>query len=175
MSVILPAIGTLYLTGDGQPRRVFVVVPLDTVYRIVFDDGTSADIDKGMEPGEVPGAELSQQKALAIGRVAQKRDQIAAGGADTPSGRVDTTDRSITIIQGLVQLAAIGGEAFQETFRRADNTDVEVDASAMIGIGIAVGQFIAAVYRRSWDLKTEIDAAATLEELAAIDVAAGWP
>ena len=56
-----------------------------------------------------------------------------------------------------------------------DNSTVTHDAVAMIGMGLAVGQHVAACHERGLALKAQIEEAADQDALSAIDINAGWP
>lgn len=109
--------------------------------------------------------------------VKQLRD-VKADKAPTPFGIVDSDDSSKIKITGLVSMAMLAkgaGAAFSEEFTMADNSVVTMDADMVIGLGVAVGQHISAVYARARALREDIDAATTQAELDAIDIETGWP
>lgn len=107
-----------------------------------------------------------------------KRDEVEHGTATTPFGPVQCDDASKLKISGLVQMAQIAAAnsaPFSEVFTMADNSEVPLDASEMISLGVAVGQHVSAVFTRGRELREAIEAAQTKAELDAIDVNAGWP
>ncbi|GAA0745203.1 DUF4376 domain-containing protein [Sphingomonas sp. ABOLD] len=134
-----------------------------------FDGGTVIDPMAG---------DLQLAKARAWAAVKAARDRAADGGCDSALGRVDTTDRSRILISGTVQMAQIdkaAGRPFSVDWTMADNSPVAHDADAIIALGVAVGMHTAACWDRAQQLRGEIEAAETVEEVAAIDIATGWP
>src|SRR5207237_3785213 len=98
--------------------------------------------------------------------------------APTPLGTAQTDLESLVKINGLVSMAMLAksaGQPFGETFTMADNSEVPLTADQMIGFGTAVGAHIAAVHARGRELRAAINAAATAEEIASIDLETGWP
>jgi hypothetical protein len=99
------------------------------------------------------------------------------GSAMTPVGAVQCDDASKIKISGLVQMAMIAqaaGAPFLVEFTRSDNTNALIDTpEAMIGLGVAVGQHVAALHAAAQALRAVIEAAETLEDVAAIDIE-GW-
>lgn len=123
-------------------------------------------------------ADLAIAKAMAWAAVKVRRDRYAEGGCDTALGRVDTTDRSRILIAGAVQMAQIAaaaGEPYSVDWVMADNSTVPHNAPAMIALGLAVGQHIAACWERAQALRAVIDAAETVEDIAGLDITSGWP
>lgn len=100
------------------------------------------------------------------------------GSAPTPVGAVQCDDTSKLKISGIVQMAQIAmaaGQPFAEEFTLTDNSVVTLDATTAIGLGVAVGQYVSAIYANARALRDAIYAAADETALAAIDVSAGWP
>lgn len=120
---------------------------------------------------------LGMLQAEAWGRVkAIRADKLLV--APTDFGTAQTDLESMVKINGLVSMAMLAKQAsqpFAETFTMADNSEVELNADQMIGFGVEVGRHIAAVHARGRELRAEIDAASSADELEAIDLEAGWP
>ena len=57
----------------------------------------------------------------------------------------------------------------------ADNTIVTLDAQQVIALPAALTQRVYAVHMHARALKADVDAAASLDDLAAIDITTGWP
>jgi hypothetical protein len=77
-------------------------------------------------------------------------------------------------IAGAVQLAGISatvGQPYSVNWTLADNTVRTLSGAEMIGVGIALGQHVQAAHETAQTLKAQLDAATTLEEVAAIT----WP
>lgn len=122
--------------------------------------------------------------ALAIARttkrqaVAVARNNHEWGGAATPLGRMDTDPDSQRKINGSVTAALIAqqqGQPISVEWTMEDNANIVHDAAAMIAAGVAVGQHVAACHAHALELKDEIEAAADMAALDAIDIEAGWP
>lgn len=123
---------------------------------------------------------LAVQQARLWERTKELRvERKAAGVTVAGAGQVQTDDVSAQNITGLVvmaQVAVANNMPFSEPFTMADNSVVDFDAPGMIAMGVAVGQYVAAVYARARDLRDAIFAPGiTVEGLAAIDVESGWP
>lgn len=120
---------------------------------------------------------LETLRLTMMSRVERLRDAAIHRGCQTAVGEVDTDDASIRNILGSVQtasLAQMAGQSFEIEWRMADNTLAHLQASAMIGVGVAVMGHVKACYARSWALKDDIAACETVEELEAIDLTTGW-
>jgi hypothetical protein len=105
------------------------------------------------------------------------RDRKIAEGCNTPSGVVDTDDKSLRNIMAVYQaasLALLTDSPFQVTWRLKDNTEVVLGASDVLAVGNAVLAHIQACYARSWVLKQEIDEAETEQEIDAVLIGIGW-
>lgn len=122
---------------------------------------------------------LAVLQARAIAGVNAIRAERKAAGCTVPGvGAVQTDEVSTQNITGLVvmaQVAIANAQQFSEPFTLADNSVVTLDGPGMIGMGVAVGQYVAAVYARGRALRDAINAAMTADELSAIDITAGWP
>lgn len=134
-------------------------------------DDAAADLVDGA--WTVPLAVLQER---AWERVKAIRD--AQVNAPTPFGVAQCDIASAVKINGIATMATIAksaGAAFSEVFTMADNSEVTLDADQAIAFGVAVGDYISAVYSRGRDLRVAINGAATAEALAAIDLESGWP
>lgn len=92
--------------------------------------------------------------------------------------RFDADERSVTRIMGAVQAAQAAlaaGAPFSVGWVCADNTIVTLDAQQTIALPAALTQRVYAVHLRARALKADVDAAASLDDLAAIDITTGWP
>ncbi|UYY77802.1 DUF4376 domain-containing protein [Sphingomonas sp. R1] len=120
-------------------------------------------------------ADLDAARARRWEDVKAMRNAAASGGCETPLGRVDTTDASRVLITGAVQMAQLSGGAYAVDWTMADNSKVTHDGPAMIAMGVAVAQHIAACWAHGQALREAIGAASTAEALDSIDINAGWP
>lgn len=130
---------------------------------------------------ELPDPPLADLKLAKWGSVKAIRDALENGpnaAAPTPFGAVDCDDTSKIKINGLVvmaQIAIANSAPFSETFTLADNSTVQLSATQMIQMGLAVGQYVSQVHARARTLREAVEAAADAGELAAIDITTGWP
>lgn len=120
------------------------------------------------------GKEQTKYRAI----ISDLRVKNISKGVKTPFGVVDSDDVSIRNIMASYQaavLSLVAQQPFEMSWRLLDNTSVEVDAQGMIAIGNAVLQHTKLCYERSWELKEQIGATETIDELQAIDLNSGWP
>lgn len=92
--------------------------------------------------------------------------------------RFDADERSISRIMGAVQAAQAAlaaGVPFSVEWVCADNTAIILDTQQMIALPAALAQRVYAVHARARELKASVEAAASLDDLAAIDITSGWP
>lgn len=125
-----------------------------------------------------PIGTLDQAKVLARQAVLAARDRAEFGGCETAFGRVDTKAESQRKAGGAVQMAMIAQAAsapFTIGWTMADNTTIALDADGMIDVGLAIGQHVNACHGHGLGLKDLIDAAETVEDIAAINIKTGWP
>lgn len=121
---------------------------------------------------------IETARARAWEAVKAARDAHESGGAASPLGVVDSDPVSIGRITGAVVMAQVAlgaGAPFTIDWTMADNSTETHDAAAMIAMGVAVGAHVDAVHAHARTLRGEIEAATTLEALAAIDFEGGWP
>lgn len=125
-----------------------------------------------VEMGEIEKVRLKMKTS-----VNTWRDRQIAAGCNTPSGMVDTDEKSLRNIMAIYQTASLSlltNTPFKVTWRLQNNSEVILDAQAMVAIGNAVLSRVSGCYNRSWEIKTKIDDAKNLEELNTIDVFSGW-
>ncbi|WP_375291807.1 DUF4376 domain-containing protein [Qipengyuania sp.] len=128
------------------------------------------------EPVIDEAGSLAVARSDAMAKVKALREKHTDSGITIPGvGRVETDLKSRLNISGSVQLASIGGAQFSTIWRTEDNQYVTLDAAAMIGMGVQVAQHVAACQYRKNELDAAIEAAASLAELEATDLNAGWP
>lgn len=107
-----------------------------------------------------------------------RRDAESQGIVETPLGAVQADPASLQKINGAVTMAMLSQAAQQPyavKWTMADNTRVDHDAAAIIAMGVAVAQHVAACHDAAGDIREAIAAAETFAALAAIDIEAGWP
>jgi hypothetical protein len=153
---------------------------------IAFDAGTMTahPIDDAVDPvrsewnGSGWGASMTALRALKWEAAKARRDAAQVVGCATPAGVVQTDGESRVLINGAVTMALVAqatATPYAITFTLKDNSSVDLDAAAMIALGVAVGTYIGACHDHSLALRAAIDAAPDAAALAAIDVDAGWP
>lgn len=118
---------------------------------------------------------LARTKIEMLERVRGKRNDVEWSGCQTPYGRIDTDPDSQRKVGGGATAALALGASFTKEWRMADNSLVTLDAAKMIEVGLIVVAHVDACQQRKNDLDAHINAAATIAELEAIDVEAGWP
>lgn len=107
-----------------------------------------------------------------------QRDLHIDGGALTPSGPVDSDSEARSNISGAATgalIAKVSNLPYSVTWTMLDNSTATLDADGMLAMGLAVLAHVNACHDRARQLRTAIEAAATMAELLAIDVTAGWP
>jgi hypothetical protein len=111
--------------------------------------------------------------------VKAKRDMIEADGFPFLSHVMQSDSRSVERINSAAiaarTLLASAGDVSMVAWRDEENVDVPMTASQILAMQNAMVTFGASVHMRARELQAEIKAAATLDELEAIDIDAGWP
>lgn len=126
----------------------------------------------------VPGPLIEDLRADVWEAVREARDRAEWWGCSTPLGRADSDPDSQRKVAGAVQMAMIAqaaGAPFSIDWTMQDNSSVTHDASAMIVLGVAVGQHVAACHAIALAKRSAIEAAADTAALAGFDVEGGWP
>jgi hypothetical protein len=122
---------------------------------------------------------LAAAQAAAWASVKARRAQLETSTAPTLLGaRVQIDEPSKAKIMGLLNMARLAEEAeqpFVEQFTMADNSVVALTNVTVRQLALAAAQYVSEVYAHARALRAAIDAAATVEDLAAIDLEAGWP
>jgi len=122
--------------------------------------------------------EAAQAKARATLR--SMRDKHIHGGVLVePFGIFQTDPDAIRNITGKSQRALVA-QIEEETewmtaFRLITDTMVPLDISGMLSVGKALDKHIEDCYITSWVHKAAIDAATSVDQVASIDLSAGWP
>lgn len=135
--------------------------------------GKTVDWDTLAIVADIEGARAAKWEA-----VKALRATVQQGGCQTPFGPAQTDLESRGLINGAVTLAMLSlqaGQPFALEFTLADNSSLMLDASSMIGLGQAVGLFVAAAHAYSVTLRALIDSAPTIAALDAIEISVGWP
>lgn len=115
--------------------------------------------------------DLEPARAAKWSQIKAARDAHENGGFDTDWGRFDSDPASQTKLIGAAQLASIAlaqGAPFGIEWTLQDNTSVPLDANQMISVGVALAAHIDAAHQRGRQLRAQIEAATTLQDLESI-------
>lgn len=142
--------------------------------------GTRVNCATGeVETFTLPEPSLDDAKAAKWTAAKVNRDARIDAGVTVPGiGTFDSDGISRNNITGAVTMALIAqgaGAPYSITWKLADNTVATLTAAQMIGVGVAVGQYVAACHARAQTLGLAIQAASTVAAVDAIDIGAGWP
>jgi hypothetical protein len=152
---------------------------MDAVFDCALGRELTSEEVAALPPRPLP--ELAERKAAMWDLVKARRTALTdspGASVETPSGVVQSDAKSQQNILGLVQmavLAQLASQPFSADFTLADNSVATLDASEMIALGLAVGQYVQAVYAHARSLREAIDAAEDHEALDLIDIGASWP
>lgn len=149
-------------------------------------DFTTAELKPGRARLGLPYAAFLGGMELDLGilragiwqMVRRARDRAECWGCATALGRADTDADSQRKVSGAVQLAMIAQAAdqpFSVSWTMQDNSAVDHDASAMIALGVAVGQHVMACHAVALGKRAAIDAAEDAASILAVDPLTGWP
>lgn len=163
--------GTEIMRGSGSEgisssQRLMATMGTIVVSQSSYGLSTLGDIPLT----EIQGALWEQVKAY--------RDALIDGGVDTPSGLVDSDAAARLNIAGAMQAAILAntqGTAYSACWTLKNNSVVELDADAMIDIGLAVTQHGNACHDRARSLRASIYTATSPIEALQIDISADWP
>ncbi|PZQ21163.1 MAG: hypothetical protein DI569_12935 [Sphingopyxis macrogoltabida] len=130
-------------------------------------------------PYVAPVVTIAEARAARWEAVKRIRDARIDGGHDVPGiGRFDTDPTSRLNINGAVtgaMMAAAAGAPFSIGWKLADNSVADLDGTQMLMAGQSVLDFVAQCHAVSKAMGLAIDAAETVEAVAAIDIESGWP
>jgi Domain of unknown function (DUF4376) len=165
----------IHNSATGEIAYVASLAGVDLAVWAVVADPAPADVAtapyKVADGVLVPDLDAAKARQRSIINAA--RDAAQDGGAVTPFGVFDSSERSLTYLNGAIKaaekLAAL--ELPSDTnWTRADNVNVTLTVTELTTAGLAVAAHINAMHQRGRVLKSRIDAATTLAEIAAI----GW-
>jgi len=159
---------------------------------VVFDVSTGTAQRAGRCQPELLNAQAGEgQRALATSAltvagnrlivwetVRALRNAAIDVGAPTPFGAVDSDEQARSNVSGAALGALIAksaGAPYSVTWTMLDNSTAALTADGMIAMALAVLTHVDACHERARELRAEIEAAANMAELLAIDIAAGWP
>ena len=114
---------------------------------------------------------MQEAKDAAKLRVNEWRDAAERNGFSAYGKTIDSDDKSIQRLLGASQAAVIAkqlGQPLSIEWTCADNTTLIMDADMLIEIPVILAQTADALHQKARALKAQIDAATTLNEIAAI-------
>jgi hypothetical protein len=118
--------------------------------------------------------ELAAAKAQKLAALAELRWKKETGGALVAGLPVATDDRSQLKITG-ARLAADADPDYTVNWKVGAGAFVALTAAQIIAISDAVRAHVQACFDREDALATEINAAATIADVEAVDITTGWP
>lgn len=139
------------------------------ILREIVANGEEFSVIEQKEPSEDLPTTLEEWKALASKRVNADRERALSAGVTYGGSVYDSDNRSRANLTGAVAATQAGiplPDRF--TWRTSDNKDVPMTAVELVGLAAAMLSHVNAQYRRSWELKAQINAATTAEEVAAV-------
>lgn len=115
---------------------------------------------------------LEQLKAIKWAQIKDARQDAEEGGFTWDGSTFDSDAMSQMRIIGAAQMASVAtaaGQPFEITWTLADNTTRTLSAEDMLMVGLTMGAHIDATHAHGRELRTQLDAATTREEVAAIN------
>lgn len=121
-------------------------------------------------PPAPPPETLQEAKARKRAEILRARD-LQEYGTFTYDGKVFDADIKSTVrINGAFNLSQIGGgPPFSVQWTLADNSVVTLNAAQVMGLGQTLGQHVQTVHAKGRALNAQIDAAATVDQVNAIN------
>ena len=160
------------------------VHPRDEGFAWIDGEHAAVALDAPIDPeimawdGEAWTPAVGTLRSHAWAAIKERKFVAEQGGCLTPLGMVDTDAESQRKIAGAVQMAMIAqgaGAPFAITWTMKDNATVAHDGPAMIMLGLAVGQHIAACHATALAKRAALEAAETAAEIGAVAIDSGWP
>lgn len=118
-----------------------------------------------------PGFDLETERAAKWNEIKRTRTAKLEGGFMSQGHPFQSDPESKTNVIGAAQLATVVGAQFTNTWTCLDNSVVTLDQMQMIQVGIDLGIHINTMHAIARNLRAQIDAAMTKEELEAVQ----WP
>lgn len=118
-----------------------------------------------------PPIQLATLKDRKKEEIKAARNAAEAAGFDYNGGRFDSDAIScqrITAAASVASMALATNQPFAITWTLQDNATMALDAAGMCGVLQALATYSAGLHAKAGQLKAEVDAAATAEEVAAI-------
>jgi len=129
--------------------------------------------------GFVPVVDMASAKTDKLELLQAKRDAVIDGGCAVPGVGTFYTDlKGLVNVNGAVTgaiLATMAGQPFEVRFKLMDGSRVTLDGAGVMAVGPLVLLKVAAAHSHAQDLEDEIESAADIAALEAIDIESGWP
>jgi hypothetical protein len=172
----------LLIDGTLRELRQYDERPLDIPHKkvswhpVVRDEGPTAftGLENGSWVVRAALPTLEELRARKLAELAGLRWEKETGGTVFNGMPVATDAVSQTKYIGAVVGAQIEPAAVIN-WKMADGTFVPLDAQAITAVAMAVRAHVQACFDREAELKAQVEAAATAEEIAAVDLNTGWP
>jgi hypothetical protein len=114
---------------------------------------------------------INDYKAAQWNKIKRARDSTEFGGFEYGGNIFDSDSMSQSRLQGAIQLANIAlsmGQDFEINWTLQDNSVIVLTHTELITVALALGNHVAAAHEKARDLRLEIEAALTKEEVEAI-------
>lgn len=172
----------LLINGAFKEIRRYAEKPADIPhknvawYEVVRESGATAftGIENGKWVIRSVLPTLAELKAVKLNAVADKRWQQEISGTTFNGMPIATDATSQTKYIGAVVGAQIDPTAVIN-WKLANGDFVPLDAQTIVAVAMAVRAHVQACFDREAQLRAQIEAAATVEELDAINIYDGWP
>lgn len=151
------------VVGLAKPRHVLQEKPMPPTRWHIWDKQTWAWV-------ATPEA-LEEAKSFVKNQINTARNIAERSGFVAYGKLFDSDDKAIQRILGAAQAAVIAkqlGKPLSIEWTCADNTTLIMDADMLIEIPVILAQTADALHQKARTLKAQIDAATTLNEIAAI-------
>lgn len=148
------------------------------------DPGPFADVEEidpaadGTQQWQVTEWPAEAARAAMRARVNAIRDRKETEGFAFAGKLFESDERSVARISNAAltaQSLLATGQPFSVDWVAADNSVMTLDGPAMLGMQGALTAHAGILHGHARALKAQIDAAATMAAIAAIDINAGWP
>jgi hypothetical protein len=166
-----------FLAGGGLMGRTLLSMPSPSGAGTIVDDVEAWLITEATSPyqgGQIVADKsdtLDAAKERAWVAIKSARSAAESGTFEFDGDIYDIDKLHVTGATLLASLAKSAGAPYSEGWTLADNSVRDLDADQVISLGIALGQRVSAIYDTARQLRTQIDAATTIEAVAAIV----WP
>lgn len=172
----------LLIDGTLSEIRRFDEQPVDIAHKkvrwleVIREEGPEAfaGVENGRWTIRTALPTVTELRLRKSADLANVRWQKEIGGTTFNGMPIATDAVSQTKYIGAVVGAQIDPNAVIN-WKMADGTFVTLDAQAITAVAMAVRAHVQACFDNEAELKAEIEAASTAEEIAAVDLNTGWP